>query len=403
MSESTNPGAALVTRIMDLGLEGKAPGMKSSSEIAADFQNDRRYATDDDRVDSIIRWHTTRAGMTGFATGLGGIATMPVTIPSGLLAAWVIQARMVGAIAIIRGYDLEDERVRTFALAAVLGDAFVVQVTKELGAVTATKMGTAAIARVPGKVFIEINKKMGFRFITKAGSKGVVNVTKFVPVLGGLVGGTVDASATRTVGAVAKRTFTADVSATPSGGSTTDDAPTWPPSQELLDWRPDTAQPEDSVNLQTLCDENGELPDGIDAPAGVEPDDFEDTEIPAHVLATTETDAGCPGGGGGSWIYAVPGKDGRLRVVIINDDDIPFEAPCGLLSELPSLRELLRILDETLVDGETYGVGHPSRENSDVGEHREELRGFLTIDSELYPALWSLDQSRLEQWIAEKP
>lgn len=207
------PGAALqlVNRIMDMGIEGNAPGIKNSIEIAEEFINDSRYADDDARIDSLIRWQTARTGGTGFATGLGGIATMPVTLPTGLIAAWVIQARMVGAIAHIRGYDLSDERVRTFALACILGDATVTQVAKEFGAVTAKKLGQAAVSRIPGQVFIDINKKLGFRFITKAGSKGVVNVTKLVPILGGVVGGAVDATATRAVGAVAKRTFTADV------------------------------------------------------------------------------------------------------------------------------------------------------------------------------------------------
>jgi uncharacterized protein (DUF697 family) len=208
---TTSAGAQLVQHLMSFGIEGKAPGMKSSVDLARDFVNDTRYSNGDHRIDSLIRWQVARAGTTGFATGLGGLATMPVTLPAGVMAAWIVQARMVGSIAHIRGYDLDDERVRTFALATVLGDAFVTQVAKEIGSVTATKLGTATLQRVPGRVFIELNKKMGFRFITKAGSKGVVNVSKFIPVLGGVVGGTVDATATMTVGAVAKRTFPAAV------------------------------------------------------------------------------------------------------------------------------------------------------------------------------------------------
>jgi hypothetical protein len=88
--------------------------------------------------------------------------------------------------------------------------------------------------------------------------------------------------------------------------------------------------------------------------------------------------------------------------VIINDDEIPFTSPIDHLSELPTLDELLRILDGTEIEGEVFGVGHPTRENSDTA-HREELRRFVTIRSELYPMLEALDRSRLEQWIAERP
>ena len=50
---------------------------------------------------------------------------------------------------------------------------------------------------------------MGFQLLTKAGTQGVVNFTKFVPVVGGLVGGTVDALSTKAVGEIAKRVFEA--------------------------------------------------------------------------------------------------------------------------------------------------------------------------------------------------
>ena len=88
--------------------------------------------------------------------------------------------------------------------------------------------------------------------------------------------------------------------------------------------------------------------------------------------------------------------------MITNDDDVPFDSPIERLAALPTLGELLRILDETEVEGEVHGVGHRTRENSDT-EHREELRRFVTIRSELYPQLEALDQARLEQWIAERP
>ncbi|WP_354699058.1 EcsC family protein [Paraconexibacter sp. AEG42_29] len=181
--------------------------MKTSIEVAEDFLADPRFSNNDARIKSLIRWHVTRSGATGFATGLGGFATMPITLPTGLVAVWVVQARMVGAIAHIRGYDLEDERVRTLAMASLAGDALVTEVMKELGGTIAVKMGAAAVRKVPGQVIFEINKKVGFRLLTKAGTKGSINLTKVVPVLGGVVGGSVDAASTRTVGAVAKRAF----------------------------------------------------------------------------------------------------------------------------------------------------------------------------------------------------
>jgi hypothetical protein len=197
----------LVSKLTDLGIDGKAPRLKPSIIVAGDYLADTRFAHDEDRIRSLIRWHVAAATTTGFTTGLGGLVTLPVTLPVGLGAAWLLQARMIGSIAHIRGYDIADERVRTLVIAAIAGDATVSQVTKRIGSDLATRAGKAAVHRVPGKVLVEINKKVGFRLLTKGGTKGVVNLGKAVPVLGGVVGGAVDGTSTRAVGAVARRAF----------------------------------------------------------------------------------------------------------------------------------------------------------------------------------------------------
>ena len=45
-----------------------------------------------------------------------------------------------------------------------------------------------------------VNSKVGFRFVTKFGEKGVVNLGKVVPVLGGVIGGTLDVASTKIIG-----------------------------------------------------------------------------------------------------------------------------------------------------------------------------------------------------------
>jgi hypothetical protein len=39
-------------------------------------------------------------------------------------------------------------------------------------------------------VITKINQKVGFRLLTKFGSKGVINLGKMVPLTGGIIGGT---------------------------------------------------------------------------------------------------------------------------------------------------------------------------------------------------------------------
>lgn len=39
---------------------------------------------------------------------------------------------------------------------------------------------------------MKINQRIGFRFITKFGEKGIINLGKMVPLVGGVVGGGMD-------------------------------------------------------------------------------------------------------------------------------------------------------------------------------------------------------------------
>ena len=199
---------ALVSKVSELGIDGKAPRMKSSAELAEDYLRDSRYRNHDARINSLIRWESSKTFTTGFVTGVGGALVLPVTIPAAIASAWVLQARMAAAIAHIRGYDLDDDRVRTLAVAALAGDATITEAVRRIGTDLGTRASKQAVSRISGRALIEINKKVGFRLLTKAGTTGVINISKAIPLVGGVVGGTVDSAATRVVGKVAKRTFT---------------------------------------------------------------------------------------------------------------------------------------------------------------------------------------------------
>ncbi|MCA6604123.1 MAG: hypothetical protein IM533_06475, partial [Pseudanabaena sp. M007S1SP1A06QC] len=80
-------------------------------------------------------------------------------------------------------------------------------VLKTAGIAIGTKITQKLIKQIPGKVLIEINKKIGFRLITKAGEKGVINLMKLVPLVGGIVGGSFDGIFVNTCGKNAKRVF----------------------------------------------------------------------------------------------------------------------------------------------------------------------------------------------------
>jgi hypothetical protein len=159
--------------------------LPSAKKVASDHLKD---AVDlESAIESIINWRTAYAAGSGFVTGVGGIAAMPVAIPAGLLASYALGANTAAAIAYVRGYDVDAEQVRTLILLSLIGES-AEQVLKNAGIAIGTKLTKVVLQQIPGKVFIEINKRVGFRLITKAGQKGVVNVAKMVPLVGGVVG-----------------------------------------------------------------------------------------------------------------------------------------------------------------------------------------------------------------------
>jgi len=124
---------------------------------------------------------------------------------------------MSAAIARIYGHDLDEDRVRTFVLLALLGNE-AAGLLKEVGITVGNKLTLEVIKKIPGKTITAINKLVGFKLLTKAGQKGVINLTKWVPVAGGVVGGTFDLVACQTVGRIAKKVFRPiDDSESPTG------------------------------------------------------------------------------------------------------------------------------------------------------------------------------------------
>ncbi|MEQ9618429.1 MAG: hypothetical protein RIG61_04570 [Deltaproteobacteria bacterium] len=195
----------LVNWITERAIDG-IPPLSSAEDLANEYLIDLSYPNDEERIESLINWETTKNFTSGFVTGLGGFITLPVSIPAAFGASWVIQARMAAAIAKIAGHDIHSDRVKTFVLVCLVGDAMK-DIVKDAGINIARGFTKTAVKRIPGRLLIEINKKVGFRLLTKTGEKGVINVSKVVPILSGPVAGSFDAYMCRLVGKTAKDIF----------------------------------------------------------------------------------------------------------------------------------------------------------------------------------------------------
>ena len=196
---------SFVNKVLAVGVNGLGP-YKSATQIAQEA-----LATHGDRevaIRRLVATHRRWVGSSGFATGLGGLVALPVTVPTDITVFYTLCARMSAAIAILRGYDINSEEVQSAVLISLLG-ASAAGALGGLGVEIGTKTALAGLRKLPGRVLIEINKKVGYRLITKFGTKGTINLVRGVPLVGGGVGAGVNIFAINQIAKYAKSTFVA--------------------------------------------------------------------------------------------------------------------------------------------------------------------------------------------------
>ena len=165
-------------------------------------------------INSVIHWCITYSATAGFVTSLGGLLSMLVTLPLNIAGIMVIQLRMIGVIAHLSGSSKEEESHKTGVYLCLLGaevgdfsSKIASQFLSETTSQFTIKITTAALKKLPGEVLIKINQAVGFRLVTKFGTKGLINLHKAIPILGGIVGSSVDSISTYLIAKAAKKMF----------------------------------------------------------------------------------------------------------------------------------------------------------------------------------------------------
>lgn len=177
---------------------------------AQEFADRMLKAADGDAtkaVTDLIDQHVRLAGAQGFVTSLGGFAVMPVSVPANITGLAILQARQVASIAYLRGYDLDDSRVRLAVMTALLGEDKVRDLiarnripSTPLAIATAPVRDPNLEARIAAEVSSTIAARVGGRHL------GLV-VGRRIPLLGGGVGAVADGVSTHRVGRYAQREF----------------------------------------------------------------------------------------------------------------------------------------------------------------------------------------------------
>ena len=177
-------------------LHGVPKVSPSVETMANDYLN--KYATKDEACKAMLRNQITKCTTSGFLTGFGGIVTIPVTLPANVASVLYVQMRMIACVAYMNGYELESDQTQTFVYACLAGVA-VNGLIKQASIKFGVKLANGLIKKIPGKVLTKINQKVGFRLVTKFGTKGIVNLGKLVPGIGAVVGGGLDLVETKVI------------------------------------------------------------------------------------------------------------------------------------------------------------------------------------------------------------
>ena len=182
--------ARLVQVLLDAGIDGLGP-LKSAQELAG-WARQQSYSPDA-AVAKVARQTLVRGGVGGFVTGVGGFLTMPIALPANVVEFYVQATRMVGAIADLRGYDVDDPMVRTAILMTLVGsDADDVLAKAGLTGGKQSRMVTLASGQLPPAGLLMLNKAIGFRLMKGVGEKAFARLGRGIPLAGGFLGGGID-------------------------------------------------------------------------------------------------------------------------------------------------------------------------------------------------------------------
>lgn len=189
-----------IMKLLDSCYEKCLNGIPLVSPSVEDMANDylTKHETRDKACKAMLKNQITKCTTSGVVTGFGGFITMPVAIPANIGSVIYVQMRMIACSAYMADYDLNSDQTQTFVYACLAGVA-VNGLLKQAGIKFGVKFANGVIKKIPGKVLTKINQKVGFRFITKFGSKGIVNLGKMLPGVGAIVGGGLDLVETKII------------------------------------------------------------------------------------------------------------------------------------------------------------------------------------------------------------
>lgn len=200
----TPTAGGAMRRVLEAAIDGVAglPGARTAAAKHLGKAADREEA-----IDALVTQHVGLAGAQGFATNLGGILMMAVSVPANMAGVSVIQCRLVAAIAHLRGYDLGDNRVRSAILMCMLGERTATELV-QAHTLPSTPMAIATAPAFDPELDITIADQVVGQLLTQVGGKKIgLLIGKRIPFVGGGVGAVTDGWTTFAIASYARQEF----------------------------------------------------------------------------------------------------------------------------------------------------------------------------------------------------
>lgn len=194
----------LLDKLYDDAINGLPVLSQPISQLADDYLT--KHPDPKSAAKSFINYQIAKCTTSGFITGLGGLITLPVAIPANIANVLYVQIRMIACVAHMGGYDTRSDQVQTMIYACLAGLSLD-QVVKQIGIKASVKFGYAMVRKIPGKVVYKINQKVGFKLLSRFGTKSVITIGKAVPIVGGFIGGGLDFVETKIIANRAYKMF----------------------------------------------------------------------------------------------------------------------------------------------------------------------------------------------------
>jgi len=178
-------------------------GQPDINEYVKKIKSNNTGISRDELAKKIVRRKSMKNGLVGAATGVGGLITLPISVPVDLIVSWKIQVFMAMTIAKVYGQSIETADLKTDIYIILAGDS-AKEALKRAGIEVGKGVTKKAVSKcITKEVMKKIWKIVPQKIITKAGQKSMTSFMKMVPLVGAPIGFAFDWTASRIVGKTA--------------------------------------------------------------------------------------------------------------------------------------------------------------------------------------------------------